>query len=127
MAHVLANERITSPGHSQDTRHIELDLADSGLVYEPGDLLAIMPRQDPQLVTCFLRRCSLDGDAWVGIAPASDVSHSQQVGHSFRRPFAPVWAVLVPASQCLPIGWLHAAFKLPRRLAHQSLVATAVC
>lgn len=44
MALLLANERLTAPDHFQDTRHLEFDLAGSGLEYEPGDTLAIFPR-----------------------------------------------------------------------------------
>lgn len=35
-APVLANRRITAESHFQDTRHLELGLAGSGLAYEPG-------------------------------------------------------------------------------------------
>lgn len=35
-ARMLHNRRITASSHFQDTRHIELDLGDSGLQYEPG-------------------------------------------------------------------------------------------
>ena len=35
-ARMLRNRRITASSHFQDTRHIELDLGDSGLSYVPG-------------------------------------------------------------------------------------------
>jgi sulfite reductase alpha subunit-like flavoprotein len=44
MAPLLVNDRVTSQGHFQETRHLEFDLAGSGLQYQPGDLLAIFPR-----------------------------------------------------------------------------------
>lgn len=72
MARVLTNQRITSSDHFQDTRHIEIDLEGSGLSYEPGDLLAIVPRQDPGAVGRFLRRTGLDAGMWVSIAATSE-------------------------------------------------------
>jgi sulfite reductase alpha subunit-like flavoprotein len=44
MAPLLVNKRVTNPDHFQETRHLEFDLAGSGLSYQPGDLLAIFPR-----------------------------------------------------------------------------------
>ena len=87
MATVLSNKRITSQDHFQDTRHIELDLAESGIMYEPGDLLAVMPRQDPEAVACFLQRAGLNAQAWVQVSVASAAAsplqpahHTEQVG-----------------------------------------------
>ena len=70
LARVLANERLTAPSHFQDTRHIELDLGDSGLTYEPGWLLAVRPRQPPESVAAFLARCGLDPEEWVCVEAA---------------------------------------------------------
>ncbi len=46
-AEVTASIRITGRGSERDTRHLELDLSDSGLEYRPGDALGIIPRNDP--------------------------------------------------------------------------------
>eukprot|EP00965_Chrysotila_dentata_P064221 2127758-Pleurochrysis_carterae.AAC.2 len=46
MARVLRNVRLTSEDCARDVRHIEFDLAGSGLQYEPGDALAVQPRND---------------------------------------------------------------------------------
>ncbi len=78
LARVLKNERMTAPGHFQDTRHIELDLAGSGLRYEPGWLLAVRPRQRPEDVAAFLKRLRLDGEAWVRVEAAEP--HNGSVG-----------------------------------------------
>ncbi len=40
-AEVLANQRITARDATKDVRHIEIDLAGSGLKYEPGDALGV--------------------------------------------------------------------------------------
>ena len=59
MAPLLVNRRLTSPGHFQDTRHLEFDLTGSGLTYEPGDALAIFPRVPEADVRAALRRLGL--------------------------------------------------------------------
>ncbi len=49
-AEVLVNQKITGGNSSKDVRHIELSLEDSGLVYEPGDSLAVIAENPPQLL-----------------------------------------------------------------------------
>ena len=53
-AEVLVNQKITGAGSAKDVRHIELSLEGSGLTYEPGDSLAIVAKNPPQLVEQFL-------------------------------------------------------------------------
>lgn len=36
MARLAVNRRLTAASHFQDTRHLELDLEESGISYEPG-------------------------------------------------------------------------------------------
>lgn len=62
-AGVLANQRITADGSGKDVRHLELDLAGSGLDYEPGDALGVVPRNPGPLVDAVLEALHLDGDA----------------------------------------------------------------
>eukprot|EP00967_Tisochrysis_lutea_P070638 scaffold93295_cov30-Tisochrysis_lutea.AAC.1 len=64
-ARMLRNQRITASFHFQDTRHIELDLGDSGLTYEP-----VLPRTPPAAVDALLKRLSLDGSQHVCVEPA---------------------------------------------------------
>ena len=49
-AEVLARQRITGRGSSKNVQHIELDLEGSGLVYQPGDSLAVFASNPPQLI-----------------------------------------------------------------------------
>jgi len=49
-ARLLRSEILTKPGSGKDTRHFEIDLAGSGMQYEPGDSLAVQPLNDPSLV-----------------------------------------------------------------------------
>src|SRR6185312_501643 len=62
-ATVIDNLVLTGSGSSKETRHIELSLAGSGLTYEPGDALGMMPRNDPALAEALLGALSLDAGA----------------------------------------------------------------
>jgi sulfite reductase (NADPH) flavoprotein alpha-component len=53
---------ITSSRSSRETIHVELDLTDSSITYEPGDSIAIVPENDPRLVEQVLQRAGLGGD-----------------------------------------------------------------
>ncbi|MEM0898249.1 MAG: flavodoxin domain-containing protein [Verrucomicrobiota bacterium] len=47
---VLVNRRLNKPESPRDTRHYELLLDGSGLSYEVGDALAVVPENDPDMV-----------------------------------------------------------------------------
>jgi sulfite reductase (NADPH) flavoprotein alpha-component len=66
-AEVLVNQKITGGDSSKDVRHIELSVEGSGLSYEPGDSLAVITRNPPQLVTELLDDLALDGETVVAI------------------------------------------------------------
>ena len=40
---------LTGAGSEKDTRHYEIDLLGSGLMFEPGDSLAVLPQNDPAI------------------------------------------------------------------------------
>lgn len=61
-AEVLVNQKITGGASSKDVRHIELSLEGSGLKYEPGDSLAVIVDNPPQLVADLLQQLQLDGE-----------------------------------------------------------------
>jgi sulfite reductase (NADPH) flavoprotein alpha-component len=64
-ASVLDNVVLTGRGSTKETRHVELSLEGSGLTYEPGDALGVVPANDPTLVEALLDQLSLSGDAAV--------------------------------------------------------------
>jgi hypothetical protein len=66
-AAVIDNIVLTGRGSSKETRHVELSLADSGLTYQPGDALGVVPRNDPALVEATLEKLSLSADAPVTV------------------------------------------------------------
>ena len=67
-AEVLVNQRITAEDGTKDVRHVEIDLAGSGLDYEPGDALGVLPRNPEALVDAVLEAARLDGNASVAHA-----------------------------------------------------------
>ena len=58
----IRNVSLCGPGSDKDTRHIEISLAGSGLIYEPGDALAVKPVNDPALVELTLKALGFSGD-----------------------------------------------------------------
>ena len=54
--------RLNKPGSNKETWHIDLDLADSGLAYSPGDSLGIFPRNDPALVDAVIAAVGMPAD-----------------------------------------------------------------
>ncbi|MGE5493309.1 MAG: assimilatory sulfite reductase (NADPH) flavoprotein subunit [Actinomycetota bacterium] len=61
-ATLLENLVLNGRGSEKETRHIELSLAGSGLVWEPGDSLGILPENDPALVAELLAALNLRPD-----------------------------------------------------------------
>ena len=61
-ARCTRNVSLCGPGSDKDTRHVEISLAGSGLIYEPGDALAVKPVNDPQLVELTLETLGFRGD-----------------------------------------------------------------
>ncbi len=59
---VLANRKLTSDGSTKETRHFVISLAGSGLTYEAGDALGVMPTNCPALVEDILRALHCDGE-----------------------------------------------------------------
>jgi sulfite reductase (NADPH) flavoprotein alpha-component len=66
-ATVVENIVLTGRGSTKQTRHIELSLEDSGLAYQPGDALGVVPRNDQALVAALLERLGLSADAPVTV------------------------------------------------------------
>ncbi|MCV9878541.1 NADPH-dependent assimilatory sulfite reductase flavoprotein subunit [Brenneria izbisi] len=61
------NQKITGRNSEKDVRHIEIDLGDSGLRYQPGDALGVWFENDPALVREILELLWLKGDEPVSV------------------------------------------------------------
>jgi sulfite reductase (NADPH) flavoprotein alpha-component len=66
-ATIIDNLLLTGRGSSKETRHAELSLAGSGITFQPGDALGILPRNDPQLVETLLGQLSFSADTSVAV------------------------------------------------------------
>lgn len=61
-ATLAANQKITGRDSEKDVRHIEIDLGDSGLRYQPGDALGVWYQNDPALIKELVELLWLKGD-----------------------------------------------------------------
>ncbi|WP_347290699.1 NADPH-dependent assimilatory sulfite reductase flavoprotein subunit [Kluyvera georgiana] len=61
-ASLSVNQKITGRDSEKDVRHIEIDLGDSGLRYQPGDALGVWYQNDPALVQELVELLWLKGD-----------------------------------------------------------------
>jgi len=61
-AGLLEHINLNGRGSLKQTVHLELSLADSGLTYQPGDALAVLPHNSPSYVRDVLCALGLTGD-----------------------------------------------------------------
>lgn len=62
VAEILENLVLNGRGSDKETRHVELSLADSGLTFEPGDALCVMPENRPETVAEIIEALDLKAD-----------------------------------------------------------------
>lgn len=60
-AKLKVNRVLNGKGSSKETRHIEISLEGSGLVYEVGDALGVLPQNCPEFVNEILAAAGLSG------------------------------------------------------------------
>jgi sulfite reductase (NADPH) flavoprotein alpha-component len=65
---------LSGPAAEKETRHVVIDLAGCGLVYEPGDSLGIWPRNNPDEVELLLAVLKAKGSEAVTLADGAVVS-----------------------------------------------------
>lgn len=59
---LAVNRLLSSPRSAKEIRHYEFDLGDSGITYEAGDALAVVPLNDEALVGGLLTHLGASGD-----------------------------------------------------------------
>ena len=67
----LLVNRLMTEGSNKETRHFELSLRDSGLHYEPGDSLGVLPTNCEEVVADLLKAVGLSGEETVEIGEES--------------------------------------------------------
>lgn len=102
-AAVIDNIVLTGRGSTKETRHIELSLADSGLIYQPGDALGVVPRNDPALVDAILEKLSLSADAPVTVKQGT-ISLGEALSGTFEITaltprFLDLWAEIIGSDE----------------------------
>ncbi|OOF15999.1 sulfite reductase [NADPH] flavoprotein, alpha-component [Salinivibrio sp. MA427] len=66
-AELLTCQRITGRGSDKAVYHIEFDLDESGIQYQPGDALGVWYQNDPVLADAILAQVGLSGDESVAV------------------------------------------------------------
>ena len=99
-APVLTVRNLNAPGSAKQVNHVEFALADSGLVYEAGDALGVLPQNCPALVADVLAALGCDGEESV---PAPDgtttnLRHALTAHYDLGKPSAALLALCAPAT-----------------------------
>ena len=82
-AKLKKNRKLTAEGSAKDTRHFEIDLADSGLAYEVGDSLGVFPTNNPDLVVEILSVLGFSGEEPVTDPNGNTVSIREALTRSY--------------------------------------------
>ena len=61
-ATMTLNKIVTAEDSSKETRHYEISIAGSGLSYEAGDALCVIPSNCPELVNDILKAINCSGE-----------------------------------------------------------------
>lgn len=81
-AAVLDNIVLNARGSDKEVRHVELSLEGSGLVYEPGDSVGVVPSNDPELVSEIIDTLALSPDE--GIEAGDNTTLEQALTHGYE-------------------------------------------
>lgn len=94
---VLAVRKLNGAGSAKEVNHVEFSLEGSGLVYEAGDALGVVPQNCPELVAEILTALGCDGEEAVP-TPAGELPLRRALTECFDlgKPSAELLA-LVPA------------------------------
>ncbi len=77
-AEVLENIDLSGRGSNKETRHIELSLENSNLSYEPGDCLAIYPKNNPELVQAVINKLDWNAEQTIPINKQGEIRSIQE-------------------------------------------------
>ena len=60
MAEISKNKVLSGSGSNKEIRHYEIELGDSGITYEVGDTLNVIPQNNQKLVNLLLKKLHID-------------------------------------------------------------------
>lgn len=75
---MVNNQLLTRVGCGKDVHHIEFEALSSDIKYEVGDVLEVLPCQNPSAVEAFIQRCNLNPDVYITVQPRS-VEHGSDL------------------------------------------------
>lgn len=106
-AEVLENLVLNGRGSEKETRHIELSLDGSGLDYEPGDVLCLLPQNREEVVAELIDHLALDPEQPV-TTPAGESRLIDALRHDYEimlatPAFAAAYAEFTGAAQLLEL------------------------
>ncbi len=110
-ARLKTNRRLNRDGSQKDTRHFEITLASSGLTYEAGDALGVVPTNCPALVEQLLATLGFTGDERVGDSSPVSIHQLLSTGLSITAPPALVKEAASRAGQSELLALLEPARK----------------
>ncbi|EFC43919.1 predicted protein [Naegleria gruberi] len=86
MAKMIENKKMTSENHWQDVRHVVFENLgenhQTALTYQPGDVLAVLPRNTINQVQHLLKRLSLDGNQLIRVEKIDPDAPDMPFGNS---------------------------------------------
>jgi sulfite reductase (NADPH) flavoprotein alpha-component len=83
-AKLITTRVLNKPGSAKETRHIEISLEGSGLSYEVGDALGVLPTNCPMLASEILELLGCDGEEAVPDADGAESSLRHALQHSYQ-------------------------------------------
>lgn len=91
-APLLTNLKLNGDGSAKDTRHLEFSLKGSGLVYEVGDALGVVPKNAPELVSRLMSE--------LGFEPADELIESLESHYDICKLSLPLLEQLAESAGC---------------------------
>ncbi|XP_042520893.1 NADPH-dependent diflavin oxidoreductase 1 isoform X1 [Macadamia integrifolia] len=83
---MIKNQQLTREGCGKDVRHFEFEALSSGINYQVGDALEVLPGQNPAAIDAFIRRCNLNPDLLITVHPQGRESCSPDSSQTPSRP-----------------------------------------
>ncbi|XP_076883478.1 NADPH-dependent diflavin oxidoreductase 1-like [Bidens hawaiensis] len=62
---MVKNHPLCRPGCGKDVRHFEFEAVSSTINYEVGDVIDILPGQNPEAIDAFIKRCYLNPKSYI--------------------------------------------------------------
>ncbi|XP_022756083.1 NADPH-dependent diflavin oxidoreductase 1 isoform X2 [Durio zibethinus] len=72
---MIKNCPLTRASNEKDVRHFEFEFVSRVMQYEIGDVLEVLPSQNPAAVDSFIQRCNLDPESFITVHPRETENH----------------------------------------------------